>query len=220
MRSLIVLDEIEYRHYNHLYAVARDGSVIKVKTLKAARVRVRKDGYREVGHSSPRRQGGMGGLVHRMVAFCWLEKPADAKHVHHIDHDKSNNHADNLEWVSPKQHFTEKHECNFGQYVRTEHHRERLRAYRTGLKTSEETKQKQREAAIRLGLKPPPRLAGTKCSEAAKAKMRLNSPNAQQCEVFGVRYQSFNEAGAALGIKPHTLRKRCISASFDDYKLV
>lgn len=211
MRSLIVHDEIEYRAFNHIYAVSRSGEILRIKTRVLVQPTKRGDGYLAVSRS---------GLVHRMVAFCWLDKPADANHVHHIDHNKSNNRADNLEWVTPKQHNAEKHKGLHGRYVRTERTRQKLREYRLGRKTSEETKQKQREATVRLGLKPPPRPVGTKCSETAKAKMRLNSPNATACEVFGVRYQSFNEAGAALGIKPHTLRKRCLSASFADYRLV
>jgi hypothetical protein len=97
--------------------------------------------------------------------------------------------------------------------------RQKLRELRTGSVTSEATKQKQREASLRLGSKPPPRPVGTKCSAEAIAKMRANSPNAAACEIHGIAYQSFSEAGRALGIKPHTLRKRCLSENFPDYKV-
>ena len=41
-------------------------------------------------------------LVHRLVAKAFLEQPPSEKHtiVHHIDGDRANNHAENLEWVT------------------------------------------------------------------------------------------------------------------------
>lgn len=98
--------------------------------------------------------------------------------------------------------------------------KEKLRQLRTGSKTSEATKQKQREAAIRLGCKPPPRPVGTKCSVEAIEKMRRNNPMNTACEVFGVTYPSFAQAARALGQKLHTLRQRCLSENFPDYKLL
>jgi transposase len=38
--------------------------------------------------------------LHRLVAECWVDNPGLHWDVHHIDHDKQNNHASNLEWVS------------------------------------------------------------------------------------------------------------------------
>lgn len=97
--------------------------------------------------------------------------------------------------------------------------KQKLRELRLGSVTSEATKQKQREASLRLGCKPPPRPVGSKCSPEAIAKMRENSPRNTQCEVFGVVYASFSDAGRALGVKPHTLRQRCLSENFPDYKI-
>lgn len=208
MQPLIV-DGIEYRWYNHLFAVSAAGNVLKRgRTLTP---RVRPDGYLEIGR---------GHLLHRMVAHCWVAKPEGAEHVHHVDGNKRRNHADNLEWVTPKQHIAERHAGTNGRHVVSDEAKEKLRAYRLGRVTSEETKQKQREASLRLGLRPPPMLPGEEHSFAAKEKMRLNSPNAAACEINGTRYRSFSEAGRALGMKPHTLRKRCLSGSFSGYRIV
>lgn len=38
--------------------------------------------------------------VHRAVALAWIENPRDASDVNHLDGNKANNSADNLEWCS------------------------------------------------------------------------------------------------------------------------
>lgn len=197
-----------YRFFDHLFAVSRSGLVLrKLQPYTPLR---RADGYLELG----RRR-----LMHRVVAECWCEKPEGANHVHHKNHDRSDNRASNLEWVTPKRHMNEFHAGISAGHSMSETGKQRLREMRLGSKTSEATKQKQREAAILLGCKPPPRAAGTKCTEAAIAKMRDNSPNAMQCEVNGILYRSFSEAARALGEKPHSLRKRCLSENFPSYRV-
>jgi hypothetical protein len=154
-----------------------------------------------------------------MIATCWCDKPEGSNHVHHKNHNKQDNRASNLEWLTQRNHLKEHHSDNGRGHLMSDAGKQRLRQLRTGSITREETKQKQREASIRLGCKPPPRQVGTKCSPEAIAKMRDNSPNSMQCEIFGIVYQSFSEAGRALGEKHHTLRKRCLSKNFPDYKI-
>ncbi|WP_426111034.1 HNH endonuclease [Massilia sp. PWRC2] len=198
----------EYRFFSHIYAVSREGKFLRF--LKPVEPTIRLDGYMHVGGKI---------LAHRMVATCWLVKPEGANHVHHLNHDKADNRADNLAWVTPKQHMTEHHD-HAGRYQRTEATKQKLREYRTGKAASDETKQKQREASLRLGCKPPPRKVGETHSEQAILKMQENSPNAAACEVDGIAYRSFSEAGRALGEKPHSLRKRCLSKNFPNYRML
>ena len=132
-------------------------------------------------------------MAHRIVASCWCDRPEGATDVHHINHIKSDNRAANLVWLTTAQHMAEHPET--GRQPMPESAKEKIRQARLGAVTSEETKQKQREANLRLGIKPPPRAIGTKMKPEAIAKMRENSPNAQSCMVMGVKYRSFNEAG-------------------------
>lgn len=205
----VTVDGIEYRFFDHLYAVSRDGLVLR-KLLPHKPLR-RPDGYLSVGRMR---------LLHRMVATCWLLRPEGASVVHHKDHNKQNNKASNLEWITQKEHMGDKHPESSRGHKMTDAGKERLRALRLGSVTPEATKQKQREASLRIGAKPPPRPVGTKCTPEAVEKMRANSPNASLCVVHGVIYPSFSAAGRALGERPHSLRKRCLSENFPDYRVL
>lgn len=43
--------------------------------------------------------------IHNLVADAFVPKIKGKRYVNHIDEDKSNNHADNLEWVTPKENL-------------------------------------------------------------------------------------------------------------------
>ena len=208
MNSLII-DGTEYRIFNQRFAVSRGGGVLLISTQTPAYQHTRKDGYRQA-HKF---------LVHRMVATCWLDRPEGANDVHHINENKGDNSASNLMWVTRKEHLGEHHDFS-GRYERTEETKAKLRDYRTGRKTSEETKKKQREANLRLGIAPPARPKGFRVSEEQCAAQSEKHWRNTSCEIDGIRYRSFSDAGRALGIFKMTVRKRCLSPNFSNYVLV
>jgi hypothetical protein len=199
---------VEYRHYNHLYAVSEKGHVLREgvpfypKTCK-------KGGDKRLGRQC---------ALHRAVAMCWLEQPKGAKHVHHKDRNRANNHADNLEWVTPQQHV-ERHADTVGRHTCPTWLKDKLRHLKTGSTLSEETKQKMSKAQKAIGNKPPS-WAGKNHRKSTKALMSQNNGMNRGCRVKGVTYRSFSEAGRALGEKPLSLRRRCLSQNFLDYQLV
>ena len=136
-------------------------------------------------------------LMHRAVAACWLENFDPLKQVHHINGNKTDNRTDNLECVTAKEHFGERHldiSSQIGKYARTEIARQKLREFRTGTIDSEETRNKKAAILAVVGPK-------------------------TQCSFQGITYLSVAAGARAAGISPATFRLRCKSKNFPDYKL-
>lgn len=145
----VQIDGIEYRFFDHLYAVSRCGKVLR--KLLPYFPPIRKDGYATLGRQR---------LMHRIVAQCWIENPTNATHVHHINGKKSDNRVDNLEWVTPKVHLGQRHEGRFGHYKRTEETRRKMSEWRIGRKDAESTRLKKAAGLLVNGPKTPCRFQG------------------------------------------------------------
>lgn len=59
------------------------------------------EGYKSVGLYIGGKQKRF--RVHRLVAIMFIPNPDNKPYVNHIDGDKSNNHANNLEWCTQKE---------------------------------------------------------------------------------------------------------------------
>ena len=92
--------------YEGLYLVSEDGEVMTLpRGGKDAHTLTQFDtgnGYRKVLlYSSDGIATNQ--LVHRLVATAFCEIRQGATEVNHLDGNKSNNHASNLEWVTPSE---------------------------------------------------------------------------------------------------------------------
>jgi hypothetical protein len=200
------IDGIEYRFFDHLFAVSHCGKVLR--KLQPYTPTLRPDGYTMLGRKR---------LTHRVVAACWLESFDPKKHVHHINGNKSDNSVKNLECLSQQEHMSDRHAGLYGHYTRTPETREKIRQARLGSVTSEETKAKQRAAL--LGRKRP-YFKRAAHSDESKQTRSLQHPRNTGCSVLGIEYRSFAEAALATGIHRFTVRKRCLSENFPDFRVL
>ena len=155
--------------------------------------------------------------MHRIVAACWLESFDPNKQVHHINGQKADNKVDNLECLTAKEHFGDRHAGTNGHHSVSPEGREKIRQARLGSVTFEETKAKQ--SAALLGRKRP-YFDRAPHSDESKQTRSLEHPRNTGCSVLGVEYRSFAEAAKATGIHRFTVRKRCLSENFPDFKIL
>lgn len=74
--------------------IKRNGSLLK-KFLNA-------DGYETIKVSFKDRKGRTSAMVHRLVAFAFIENddPKNKTEINHKDYNRTNNRVENLEWMS------------------------------------------------------------------------------------------------------------------------
>ncbi len=130
--------------------------------------------------------------IHQIIALTFHKKPDFKCEVHHIDHNKSNNRADNLRWVTHKENillsFTEG-----GRKIP-----EGLGHWNYGRLVSSRTRKKM--SVKKLGEKHP------------KFKGYYS--------VDGVRYPSACQAGKALDIPAITVTRRCKNPRFPSWEFI
>lgn len=83
------------------YEVSSDGEIRKLNGGKLLSQNTNRGGYRMVRLSNPRRVA----VVHRLVARTFHGEPNAGLVVNHINHQRDDNRARNLEWVTQKQNI-------------------------------------------------------------------------------------------------------------------
>lgn len=89
----------EIEGYGGRYQVSNYGRIWNVATQQMMKPQLKKTGYYSVNLMKPNKKI-VTERVHRLVALYFCNKPEECNVVNHIDSDKTNNHADNLEWTT------------------------------------------------------------------------------------------------------------------------
>lgn len=107
----IIVNGIEYRQVEingRTKLISKDGMALNpIKRNQKATTHLNKDGYLCFGGGIP---------VHLYVAYGWVDGYFEGAEVNHIDYNRTNNSASNLEWVTHQENV--KHSSKVGHYSR------------------------------------------------------------------------------------------------------
>lgn len=93
----------EIKNYEGLYTISKNGVIRSLYTGKIIKQYLNRYGYYHVRlykNKIPKNY-----TVHRLVAETFIPNIHNAESVNHIDGNKTNNKAENLEWVSSNENF-------------------------------------------------------------------------------------------------------------------
>ena len=103
----------DIKGYEGLYQISSDGYVISLKTKRAMQPYINNSGYACLKLS---RQGKAKSFtLHRLVALSFVNGYSHDLEVNHIDGNKLNNAASNLEWVTKGENLKHKYKL-FAEY--------------------------------------------------------------------------------------------------------
>lgn len=88
------------------YQISSEGNVISLISGKTLSPGTKPGGYKFVGLSPSKGAKPIYKMVHRLVAEAFVQNPDKKAEVNHIDGNKCNNNARNLEWVSRSENAT------------------------------------------------------------------------------------------------------------------
>ena len=131
-KDIVICKDGKTYDFTGLYMVSNTGKVYSYKKGSTLKLSRKDNGYFQVGLYKDGEHYVFS--VHRLVATMFIPNPNMFPVVNHKDENKQNNHVDNLEWCT--QHYN----VHYGTGI------ERMRATRTGQKTTEEQREKIAEA--------------------------------------------------------------------------
>jgi hypothetical protein len=103
----------EIQGYGGRYQISDCGRVWNVATQQIMKPQLKKTGYYHINLMKPNKKI-VTERIHRLVALYFCEKPEGCNVVNHLDSDKTNNVAQNLEWTTVSgntKHCYEKNEA-------------------------------------------------------------------------------------------------------------
>lgn len=124
----------DIKGYEGLYQVSNFGRVVSYhyNKIRLMSIAPQSRGYETILLCKDGNRESL--LVHRLVAAAFVPNPNNYNEVNHIDENKCNNNADNLEWVSHSEN------CNYGTRI------SRISEKNTGQKRLDETRAKMKES--------------------------------------------------------------------------
>lgn len=91
----------EFSYGGRRYIASSDGYIISSATGKVLHERINSDGYKIVSLGADGERDGRI-KVHRIIAELFVDNPYGFNEVNHIDFNRQNNKADNLNWMTHK----------------------------------------------------------------------------------------------------------------------
>lgn len=90
---------------NSKYAISNKGNVKHLKSGNILKLQDNLTGYK-ICCLSYSKNNQKNHLVHRLVAYCFLQNLDNKPYINHIDGNKKNNNLENLEWCTAKENDT------------------------------------------------------------------------------------------------------------------
>lgn len=91
-------------HYEGLYQVSNLGRIWSVRKQRTLSPAMTPNGYMRINLYAPNHKRKTES-VHRLVALTFIDNPEAKPQVNHKNQNKTDNRAENLEWVSAKENI-------------------------------------------------------------------------------------------------------------------
>lgn len=106
-----------WKHYIENYYVSNDGEIKNNLTGRILKLNSAHNGYKKTNVSINGKLKTV--FIHRLVAELFIPNPNNLPQVNHKDGNKTNNRADNLEWVTLQENVIHAHKIGLNKHKGT-----------------------------------------------------------------------------------------------------